>query len=203
MSHLTVTKKLIILLVIVMTDFIHGWLVSVRDKRPSSFLKESFVSIEKYELKKSLTLSQGKKIVLVGGCFDVLHYGHVEFLKNAKNKGDILIVALEPDEKILRFKNRMPIHNQDQRATNIGSIRYVDKVIMLPNLNGFEDYSELLKNINPDIIAVTSDDPIIEIKRMHAKHIGAELAVVIDRIQNLSSSKIVGLSETIPKCVER
>jgi len=161
-----------------------------------SHLKNLSISAESYESKKPLDHPVGKKIVLVGGCFDVLHYGHIEFLKRSKSKGDILIVALEPDEKILRFKKRAPIHNHYQRATNVGSIRYVDKVIMLPNLNGFEDYSELLKNINPNIIAVTSDDPIIEIKRMHAKHVGAELVVVIDRIQDLSSSKILGLSET-------
>lgn len=161
-----------------------------------SHLKNFSISVENYESKKLFNHPVGKKIVLVGGCFDVLHYGHIEFLKRAKSSGDILIVALEPDEKILRFKNRMPIHNQCQRASNLGSIRYVDTVIMLPNLNGFEDYSEVLKNINPDVIAVTSDDPILEIKRRHAKHIDAELAVVIDRIQDLSSSKILGLSDS-------
>ncbi len=56
------------------------------------------------------------KIVLVGGCFDVLHYGHLEFLHEAKKQGKYLIVALEPDETIIKYKKRKPIHNQLQRA---------------------------------------------------------------------------------------
>src|SRR6476620_9605469 len=56
--------------------------------------------IENYAPKKPFSPVSDQKIVLVGGCFDVLHYGHVEFLKNAKSQGHILVVALEPDEKI-------------------------------------------------------------------------------------------------------
>jgi len=45
-----------------------------------------------------------KKIVLVGGCFDLLHYGHVRFLEEAKKLGNHLVVALESDENVRRVK---------------------------------------------------------------------------------------------------
>lgn len=45
----------------------------------------------------------GKTLVLAGGCFDILHTGHIKFLKNAKKAGDILIILLESDKKITDF----------------------------------------------------------------------------------------------------
>ena len=57
-----------------------------------------------------------KKVVLVGGCFDVLHYGHIHFLSSAKNHGDQVVVALESDENVKTRKgSTRPIHTQAQR----------------------------------------------------------------------------------------
>ncbi|WP_425362028.1 adenylyltransferase/cytidyltransferase family protein [Candidatus Tisiphia endosymbiont of Mystacides longicornis] len=50
--------------------------------------------------------SKNNQLVLVGGCFDLLHYGHIQFLRNAKAQGNYLIVALEPDETINNYKKR-------------------------------------------------------------------------------------------------
>ena len=142
-----------------------------------------------YEAEK-ITLPDHKHIVLVGGCFDILHFGHIQFLHKAQQAGDYLVVALEPDERIIQHKKRIPIHTQDQRAHNILSLRCVDHVIALPLLNGFDDYLSLVKNINPAIIAVMSNDPQMKNKQKQADAIGAQLIVVIDRIEPFSSSMI-------------
>ncbi len=52
--------------------------------------------IEKYNGQEIATPGN-QRVVLVGGCFDILHFGHIEFLKKAREAGDYLIVALEPD----------------------------------------------------------------------------------------------------------
>src|SRR6266403_2209747 len=66
-----------------------------------------------------------KKIVLVGGCFDIIHFGHIQFLQKAKEAGDYLIVALEPDERIINYKKRTPIHtqqvNKQKQADAVGA----------------------------------------------------------------------------------
>lgn len=147
--------------------------------------------IIKYKPYKQLSFSNNKKVVLIGGCFDVLHYGHINFLKNANAAGDLLIVALESDELISLSKKRLPIHTQAQRATNLAAIRYVDYIILLPRLNGFKDYNQLVQDIRPNVIAVTADDPQIQNKKMQASYAGAELKVVIDRIEKFSTSKIL------------
>lgn len=151
-------------------------------------LAEDALRIQAYIPQKKFSIP-GKRVVLVGGCFDILHYGHIEFLKKSKKEGDILIVALESDERILHSKNRIPIHTQNQRAHNLQALRCVDKVLLLPAMNGFEDYDQLVKNVQPATIAITSDDPMIEKKKIQANAIGAKLKIVMDRIEDFASSK--------------
>ena len=76
-------------------------------------------------------LTEGKKTVLVGGCFDILHYGHVRFLSQAKAKGEVLMVALESDEFIRRIKKKKPIHTQEQRAEILAHLDLVDMIIFI------------------------------------------------------------------------
>ena len=143
-----------------------------------------------HKQQKTILLPQNKKIVLVGGCFDILHFGHIQFLEKAQLAGDYLIVALEPDERILNYKNRIPIHTQSERAHNLLALRYVDHVVLLPVLNGFDDYLELVQSIQPHIIAITNNDPQMENKQKQADVIGAQLVVATDMIGNFSSSAI-------------
>jgi|JI8StandDraft_1071087.scaffolds.fasta_scaffold35599_2 cytidyltransferase-like protein len=147
--------------------------------------------IIKYKPYEQLSFSNNKKVVLIGGCFDILHYGHINFLKNAKAVGDLLVVALEPDDLIFLSKKRLPIHTQSQRAINLTAIRYVDYVILLPRLNGFKDYNQLVQDVRPNVIAVTSNDPQIHNKKIQAHNAGAKLKLVIDRIEKFATSKIL------------
>jgi len=62
-------------------------------------MKRILTIIEAIKMSKTLR-SEGKQIVLAGGCFDILHPGHIAFIEKAKEKGDILIILLESDEKI-------------------------------------------------------------------------------------------------------
>jgi len=143
-----------------------------------------------YIPKQTVSLPTDKKIVLVGGCFDIIHFGHIQFLEKAKQTGDYLIIALEPDERIAEYKKRMPVHTQKKRAYNLSSLRYVDQVIMLPLLHGFDDYLALVKNIKPDIIAITDGDPQLSNKQKQADAINARLVVVTNVIGEFSSSAI-------------
>lgn len=150
-------------------------------------------NIEIYHLGSPVKSFQAKKIVLLGGCFDILHYGHIEFLKKSKELGGYLIIALESDEIIIKNKKRQPIHTQQQRAQNLAAIKYVDKVLLLPALEGFKDYNQLVQDIKPAIIATTKGDPQINNKMQQAVNIGAQVKVVIENINDFSSSDIVKL----------
>lgn len=138
--------------------------------------------------------ASSKTLVLVGGCFDILHFGHINFLKKAKKEGDILIVALESDKniKILKGKGR-PIHSQKKRAEVLAALEFVDFVICLPLMKSDRDYLELVKKIRPNIIAVTAGDPKLKNKEKQARVVGAKVKVVSNRLKTPSTREIMRL----------
>jgi len=150
------------------------------------------------ELSRLIPKISGKKIVLVGGCFDLLHYGHLTFLKNAKKAGDFLIVALESDDFIKKNKSRASIHNQNQRAEILASLNAVDLIVKLPLLNSDEEYSGLVKLIKPSVIAVTKGDEQVKNKMRQAKMIGAKVLTVTNLLDLFSSNNILKILNPEP-----
>ncbi|MBI2020497.1 adenylyltransferase/cytidyltransferase family protein [Candidatus Daviesbacteria bacterium] len=134
-----------------------------------------------------------KKVVLVGGCFDILHPGHIIFLEKAKAAGDSLVVLLESDQKVKELKGQgRPIHTQKERAKLLQALRSVDQVVMLPYLDNEEDYDEIVAKIKPHIIAATYGDTNIHHYQRAAKLIDAKLRYVTKMVGNYSSSRILG-----------
>lgn len=132
-----------------------------------------------------------RKIVLVGGCFDILHFGHVEFLKKAKSFGDYLIVLLESDENIKKLKGKgRPVFSLRERITVLKSIKYVDKIIIVAKNPTHGTYLKLIKRIKPNVVAITEGDLLKEIKLKQSKLIGAKLKV-IKKYKNLSSTQVI------------
>jgi rfaE bifunctional protein nucleotidyltransferase chain/domain len=149
--------------------------------------------VDSQELEKFLPGEGKGRIVLVGGCFDILHIGHVRFLSEAKGMGDYLIILLESDKKAKKLKGRnRPVFIQSERAEMLSALRSVDLIVLLPMMENDKDYLNLVMRIKPDVIAVTENDPNIEKKRRQAKEIGAELKI-IPFTKTFSSSKLVKL----------
>ncbi|MDP3758814.1 MAG: adenylyltransferase/cytidyltransferase family protein [Candidatus Daviesbacteria bacterium] len=139
--------------------------------------------------------NQAQKSVLVGGCFDVLHPGHVIFLEKAKKKGDILIVLLEADEKVAELKGlNRPIHTQAMRAKVLSALQAVDYVVMLPFLKSESAYDGLIRKIKPNVIALTSGYKEAYHHKRAAKLTGAKLKYVAKLVNGHSTSRILGCS---------
>jgi cytidyltransferase-like protein len=140
------------------------------------------------ELKKNVA---NQAVVLVGGCFDLFHYGHLTFLSQAKQKGDVLIVALEPDEFIQKKKKRHPIHTQAQRAELLLSHQMVDHVLLLPYFDKDVQYRDLVEDLKPDVIAVTDGDPYLENKKQFASEVRGKVHIVSSLIPEFSTTHIM------------
>lgn len=147
------------------------------------------IPLERIEtIKSSLA---GKKTVLVGGCFDLIHFAHLTFLKKAKKAGNFLIVALESDEFIKKRKNKIPVHTQRQRAEILAALIMIDLVVLLPYLKNDEEYYDMVKKIRPSIIAITEGDSQTNNKKKQAAKAGAEVKIVTAILKKFSSSQIL------------
>ncbi len=148
------------------------------------------------DVEKAIKLSKrfrktGKSVILTGGCFDVIHLGHIKFLEAAKKTGDILFVFIESDENVRKIKgDQRPIHNQDERAQVLQAVRFIDYVIKIPFLKSNDEYDKLVIKLNPSVIAITRESSALEHSLRQSKLIGAELIQVIGHIPQHSTTKI-------------
>jgi rfaE bifunctional protein nucleotidyltransferase chain/domain len=145
------------------------------------------------KLSKKLN-TQGKTIVLAGGCFDILHIGHINFLNNAKREGDVLFVMLEHDNTIKRNKGKhRPLNTQSDRVVLLASLEMVDYVITMPDNSSDSFYDTLINQLKPAIIATTAGDPYRLHKERQAKNIGARVVDVIQPVHNQSTTKLISI----------
>jgi len=94
------------------------------------------------------------KKVYTGGTFDLFHRGHVNFLRQCREIGNYVVVSLNTDDFIERYKGKTPIMNYDERKEVLLSCRYVDEVI--PNIDG-EDSKPAILTIQPKFVIIGSD----------------------------------------------
>ena len=97
---------------------------------------------------------RGKKIVFTNGCFDLLHYGHVKYLADAKKIGDILVVAINSDASVRKIKgSKRPIVNERDRLSLIAALESVDYVLLFNE----DTPLEVIEKIKPDILVKGAD----------------------------------------------
>jgi len=108
------------------------------------------------ELKKILNRlkKEGKKIVFTNGCFDILHPGHIKVIKEAKSKGDILVVGINSDNSVRKIKGpQRPILDERARAKVVSALEDVDFVIIFKQSTPLN----LIKAIKPHYLVKGSD----------------------------------------------
>jgi D-beta-D-heptose 7-phosphate kinase/D-beta-D-heptose 1-phosphate adenosyltransferase len=101
--------------------------------------------------------SQNKRIVFTNGCFDVLHSGHVRYLKGSKKKGDVLIVGLNNDESIRRLKGlSRPVNTMNNRIAVLSELSCIDHIISYGHPED-DTPIELIRRIKPDVFVKGAD----------------------------------------------
>ena len=95
---------------------------------------------------------EGKKVVFVAGCFDLLHIGHVTFLQNSKEKNEVLVVGVEDDKRVLRYKGRL-LNNVSDRYEMLEALSCIDFVFIIsdmPRWRSKDYYERLSRELEPD-----------------------------------------------------
>lgn len=155
----------------------------------------TILTIEETRILSKQLHQNRETIVLAGGCFDILHIGHIRFLTEAKKQGDFLLILLESDETVKRLKGpKRPIHTQHERAEMLIALKAIDAVCLLPPLSGDRPYDELVLQLKPAIIATTKGDSYIQHKKRQVNLLHAKLFVA-ENIENKSTSKLISILE--------
>ncbi len=130
----------------------------------------------------------GERIVLANGNFDLLHVGHVRYLRGAKELGGKLVVAINSDESVQALKGEgRPVMPAEERAEIVAALADVDAVIIFPEL----DVRGLIREIRPDIQAKGTDYTAETVPERDAvMEYGGRVAIVGDP-KDHSTSEII------------
>jgi D-glycero-beta-D-manno-heptose 1-phosphate adenylyltransferase len=129
-----------------------------------------------------------QKIVFTNGCFDILHRGHIEYLSQARDKGEVLIIGLNTDDSVKRLKGEgRPVQDEMTRALVLASLRIVDAVVLFDEDTPYD----LIKSIEPDVLAKGGDyTPETIVGADIVKANGGEV-VVIPLVEGYSTTGIL------------
>ena len=131
----------------------------------------------------------GKKIVFTNGCFDILHFGHISYLRKAKSFGDILVVGLNSNDSVRRLKGDLrPINDESDRAQILRELECVDFVIIFDK----DTPIELIKKIRPDILVKGADYKGKEV-------VGSEIVKDVRLVEFAKGRSTSGIVEKILK----
>jgi rfaE bifunctional protein nucleotidyltransferase chain/domain len=154
-----------------------------RTKMSSKIIPRPQIAVLMKDLKK-----KRRKIVFTNGCFDLLHVGHVRYLKEARALGDCLIIGLNSDRSMRQIKDpARPLISEDQRAEVLAAMECVDYVVLFDEADPFK----LIEEIKPDVLVKGADWTMDKI-------IGADLVSSyggkvhrIDLVPSISTSEII------------
>jgi rfaE bifunctional protein nucleotidyltransferase chain/domain len=131
---------------------------------------------------------KNRKLVFTNGCFDIIHRGHVEYLAQAADYGNELIVGVNTDNSVRRLKGETrPVQDEIARAMIMASLQFVSAVILFDEDTPYE----LIKKIQPDVLIKGSDYDIKNIVGYDiVKAKGGEVKT-IDFIEGYSTTSII------------
>lgn len=132
--------------------------------------------------------AQGKKIVFTNGCFDLLHLGHVDYLEKARNMGDKLVLGLNTDNSVSRFKGPdRPIQDEKSRARVLAALEFVDLIVLFDE----DTPLALISAVLPDVLVKGSDYLAENIVGADVVKKAGGVVKTVALVEGYSTSKIV------------
>jgi rfaE bifunctional protein nucleotidyltransferase chain/domain len=140
--------------------------------------REKIISWERLPEWRSQLRAQGRRLVVTNGCFDLLHLGHVTYLENARNLGDLLLIGLNSDEAVrgLKGSNR-PVNAEQDRAAVLAALESVSAVCIFREVTA----TRFLQHARPDIYVKGGDytlDTINQEERRAVEGSGGKIEII-------------------------
>ncbi len=131
---------------------------------------------------------KGETVAFTNGCFDILHVGHVRYLREAKKTADVLVLALNSDSSVRSIKGeKKPLVPEKERAEILAALEFIDFVTIFPELTPLE----LINYLKPDILIKGGDWPEEKVVgREEIKKWGGRVKI-IPEIKGKSTTNIV------------
>lgn len=131
---------------------------------------------------------EGKKIAFTNGCFDILHVGHVRYLREAKKTADVLVLALNSDSSVQSIKGeKRPLVPEGERAEILAALEFIDFVTIFPELTPLE----LINYLKPDIIIKGGDWPEDKVVGRNDVKKWGGCVILIPEVEGKSTTNIV------------
>jgi rfaE bifunctional protein nucleotidyltransferase chain/domain len=131
---------------------------------------------------------EGKKVVFTNGCFDLLHVGHLRYLEQAREEGDLLVLGLNSDRSVRELKGETrPLLPQEERAEMMAALSMVDYIIIFDERTPLN----LIKELRPDILVKGGDwkrEDIVGGKEVES---AGGRVVVVPEIPGRSTSNLI------------
>lgn len=146
------------------------------------------LSLDDLRIERENLRRQKKRVVFTNGCFDLLHPGHVHYLKQARGLGDALIVALNSDRSVRELKGPLrPILNENERAQVMAALGCVDYVTI------FDEPTprEIIETLLPDILVKGGDWGVDRIIGRNEVEASGGLVISLPFLEGYSSSDVI------------
>ena len=132
--------------------------------------------------------SQNKKIITTNGVFDILHYGHVKYLEEAKKLGDVLIVGVNTDKSVKQNKgDKRPINGEKPRMSVLAALESVDYVFLFDE----KDPGNWLKKLKPNVHAKAGDYKLSQIIEKDVVESNGGKVIIVKAEENYSTTDLI------------
>jgi rfaE bifunctional protein nucleotidyltransferase chain/domain len=132
--------------------------------------------------------NQGKKIAFTNGCFDILHIGHVRYLREAKKTADVLVLALNSDYSVRSIKGeKRPLVTENERAEVLEALDFIDFITIFDESTPLE----LIKYLKPDILIKGGDWPEEKVVGREEVMKWGGYVVIIPEVAGKSTTNVV------------
>ena len=151
-------------------------------------LKAKIIDLNKLDSFLAYLRFKNQKIVFTNGCFDIIHRGHIEYLAQAANYGDVLIIGLNTDKSVQRIKGKSrPVQDENARAITLAAMHFIHAVVLFDEDTPYN----LIKKVQPDVLIKGSDYNAEDIVGYDIVKTKGGKVITIDFIDGYSTTSII------------